>query len=121
VLSRAHTLRQKNEMGYIAARKLIVDAFSGVDNPFIRDEPMQKKELSFEDVIRDTMPEVVKGYQPQRRRPQSVSEPQYIPSHFSDGGGIGPYHAYEYPSALVPLSLRDVLNGNSIRRNETGS
>ncbi|QQK42212.1 hypothetical protein Pdw03_6113 [Penicillium digitatum] len=54
-------LRQKNEMGYIAARKLIVDAFSGVDNPFIRDEPMQKKELSFEDVIRDTMPEVVKG------------------------------------------------------------
>lgn len=48
-------------MDYISARKLIVDAYSGVDNPFVRDEPKPGKGVSFEDVIRDTMPEVVKG------------------------------------------------------------
>lgn len=45
----------------MSARKLIVNAYSGVDNPFIREEPESGTGASFEEVIRSTMPEVVRG------------------------------------------------------------
>lgn len=48
-------------MDYITARKLIVDAYLGADNPFIREEPEISTRASFEDMIRDTIPEVVRG------------------------------------------------------------